>query len=334
LDRHRCRTRNGCDAAFHIAMNNIDHAPRLAPKTFHFSDVDEFRYAIRGLNFEFTPFVRKISAEQTILSLPGCDVNLTRAFSRIVDAQLVENCTAIGFAMDDLDVPVRFNGSQRAGPVIVIGGGAAVYTTIEVVQRQIASVVFRPEVKDRGWPQAALNFKLFETTAAGLDRLRTAVREVLAAASQPVEAADVALTAAAMKESLLGAVDDAFESVVPARWTLRPNDERNFKIFQDIRALLADDLSQPIYSEEIARKLGLPVRTMHDVVRRYRGMSLHRYLRLRRLWLVRRRLLAGADSVKAVALAFGFWHLSDFSGSYRDQFGETPSQTLDRGRGR
>ncbi|MCK1313361.1 helix-turn-helix domain-containing protein, partial [Bradyrhizobium sp. 23] len=38
------------------------------------------------------------------------------------------------------------------------------------------------------------------------------------------------------------------------------------------------------------------------------------------------------DSVKAVALAFGFWHLSDFSRSYCDQFGETPSQTLESGR--
>ena len=135
-----------------------------------------------------------------------------------------------------------------------------------------------------------------------------------------------------MKETLLGAVDAISESIVPARWTLCPNDERNFKVFQDIRALLSDDLSQPIYSDEIARKLGLSVRTMHDVARRYRGMSLHRYLRLRRLWLVRQRLLAGADSVKAVALAFSFWHLGDFSRSYRDQFGETPSQTLESGR--
>lgn len=315
-------------------MNSIDDVPKLAPKTFRFSDVDEFRYAIRGLNFEFTPFVRKIAAEQTILSLPGCDVNLTRAFPRVVDAQLVENCTAIGFMMDDLDVPVRFNGAQRARPVIVIGNGGAAYTTIEEVPRQIASVVFRPEVTDRGWPRAAQTFNIFETSAAGLNRLRDVVREVMAAASEPVEAADLPLKAAAMKESLLAAVDHAVESIVPARWTLRPNDERSFKIFQDIRALLSDDLSQPIYSEEIARKLGLSVRTMHDVVGRYRGMSLHRYLRLRRLWLVRRRLLAGADSVKAVALAFGFWHLSDFSRSYRDQFDETPSQTLERGRGR
>ncbi|MET3990212.1 AraC family transcriptional regulator [Bradyrhizobium barranii] len=306
----------------------------IAPRVFRFSDVDEFRNAIRGLNFEFTPFVRRISAEQTILSLPGCDVNFTRAFPRVVDAQLVENCTAIGFTMDELNVPIRFNGSQRARPVIVIGIGGAAYTTIEEVERQIASVVFRPEVTDRGWPHATSSFKIFETTAASLNRLRSLVREVLAAASEPIGAADVQLKAAAMKESLLGAVDDAFESVVAARWTLRPNDERNFRIFREIRALLSDDLSQPIYSEEIARKLNLSVRTLHDVVRRYRGMSLHRYLRLRRLWLVRQRLLAGADSVKAVALAFGFWHLSDFSRSYRDQFGETPSQTLELGRQR
>ncbi|WP_375160098.1 helix-turn-helix domain-containing protein [Bradyrhizobium sp. RDT46] len=315
-------------------MNSIDDVPGLAPRIFRFSDVDEFRYAIRGLDLEFTPFVRSISAEQIILSLPGCDVNLTTAFPRVVDAQLVENCTAVGFNMDDLDVPIRFNGSQRARPAIVIGSGGAAYTIVEEVQRQIASVIFRPEVTDRGWPRASRSFKIFETSAAGLDRLRHVVREVMAAASEPVEAADLRLTARAMKESLLAAVDHALMDVVSVRWTLRPNDERNFRIFREISALLSDDLSQPIYSEEIARKLGLSVRTLHDVVRRYRGMSLHRYLRLRRLWLVRRRLLAGADSVKAVALALGFWHLSDFSRSYRDQFGETPSQTLERGRGR
>ncbi|MDA9501209.1 AraC family transcriptional regulator [Bradyrhizobium sp. CCBAU 11357] len=315
-------------------MNSIDDVPRSALKTFRFSDVDEFRNAIRGLNFEFTPFVRKISAEQTILALPGCDVNLTRAFPRVVDAQLVENCTAIGFTMDDLNVPIRFNGSQRARPVVVIGNGGAAYTTIEEVQRQIASVIFRPEVRDRGWPLTLSSFKIFEISPVGLQRLRGVVREVLAEASGPVDARELLLKGAAMKESLLGAVDDAFATIVSARWTLGPNDGRNFRMFQDIRALLSEDLSEPIYSDEIARKLGLSVRTMHDIVRRYRGMSLHRYLRLHRLWLVRRRLLAGADSVKAVALAYGFWHLSDFSRSYRDQFGETPSQTLDRGRRR
>jgi AraC family ethanolamine operon transcriptional activator len=48
--------------------------------------------------------------------------------------------------------------------------------------------------------------------------------------------------------------------------------------------------------------------------------------------LVRRRLIAGADSVKAAALAYGFWHLSDFAQAYREQFGEVPSETLGRSR--
>ncbi|MGX4772203.1 helix-turn-helix domain-containing protein [Bradyrhizobium guangdongense] len=315
-------------------MTSIDDAPGLAPKIFRFADVDEFRYAIRGLNFDFTPLGRGIATEQIILQLPGCDVNMTRAFPRVVDAQLGADCTAVGFAMDDLDVPIRFNGTRRDRAAIVLGSSGAAYNTIQEVERQIASVVFRPEVKDRGWPETNSSFKIFETSPPALQWLRTVVREVMAAASEPVDSAEVPLKGAAMKESLLGAVDVVFANVMPARWTLRPNDERQFKLFQDIRALLSEDLGQPIYSEEIARKLGLSVRTMHDVVLRYRGMSLHRYLRLRRLWLVRQRLLAGADSVKAVALAFGFWHLSDFSRSYRDQFGETPSETLERGRRR
>jgi AraC family ethanolamine operon transcriptional activator len=71
-----------------------------------------FATRIRGLNFEFTPFVRTIAAEQIILQLPGCDVNVTRSFPRVVDAQLIADCTAVGFAMDDLEVPIRFNGAQ------------------------------------------------------------------------------------------------------------------------------------------------------------------------------------------------------------------------------
>ena len=95
---------------------------------------------------------------------------------------------------------------------------------------------------------------------------------------------------------------------------------------------MSDDLAQPVYSGELAKQIGVSVRTMHDAVKQYRGMTLHRYLRVRRLWLVRKRLIEGSQSVKACALAFGFWHLGDFSVSYRSQFGETPSETLARSR--
>ena len=61
-----------------------------------------------------------------------------------------------------------------------------------------------------------------------------------------------------------------------------------------------------------------------------RGMSMHRYTRMRRLWNVRQRLVHGAsaEAIKMVAFANGFWHMGEFSSQYRNMFGETPQQTL------
>ena len=80
----------------------------------------------------------------------------------------------------------------------------------------------------------------------------------------------------------------------------------------------------------MARHLGVSVRTLHNAVVAIRGMSMHRYTRLRRLWNVRQQLVLGAptDAIKAVALVNGFWHMGEFISLYRDLFGETPQQTL------
>jgi AraC-like DNA-binding protein len=304
-------------------------APLLVPKIYRFTDVDQFRSSVRSLEVSFTPLVRRISAEQIILNLPGCAINFTRSFPRITDGQLARGCTAVGFSMDD-DVAIRFNGIDRDQSVVVVGSDGAVYNTVERVERQFASIVFTPEIADRGWPQSGGTFKMFETSPSAHCRLRELVTEVLSAPSRfaNVPIAGEIEIASAIKESFLAGIDAAFADAVTAAWTA--NSARHFKIFQDIRAILAGNIANPIYSEELAREVGVSVRTVHDAVLRYTGMSLHRYLRLRRLWLVRQRLLAGTHSVKASALAFGFWHLGDFSKSYRFQFGETPSETLAR----
>jgi AraC-like DNA-binding protein len=312
-------------------MNDNAPAPMMAPKIFRFADVDHFRQSVRGLQVDFTPLATKISAEQIILNLQGFDVNLIKSFPRILDAQLAPNCTAIGFTMDD-GFPIRFNGVERDRSVIVIGRGRSAYTAVERTARQFTSIVFSPEVDDRGWPQAGPNFMMFETSASAHGRLRELILNILSVSANLSENYGRNETALAIKESLFSAIDAAFADVVPARWVSRANSVRQFKIVQDIQAVLAGDVGNPIYSGELAKAVGISVRTMHDAIWRYRNMSLHRDLRLRRLWLVRQRLLSGTDSVKACALAFGFWHMSDFSRSYRFQFGESPSETLARSR--
>jgi AraC-like DNA-binding protein len=311
-------------------MNDIA-LPTLAPKIFRFADIDEFRSSVRNLNVEFTPLARNISAEQTILNLPGCDVNFTKSFPRIFDAQLGPHSTAVGFSMDD-GVPIRFNGVERDQSVIVIGRSGAAYSAVERTPRQYASIIFSPDVEDRGWPQTGSSFKMFETSLAAQHSLRALVLKVLSVSPQPTEPVEVNAIAAAIRESLLATADAAFADVVPAPWADRANSTRKLKVFQDVQAALSGQFGSPIYSGALARQIGVPVRTMHDAVLTYRGMSLHRYLRLRRLWLARQSLLAGTQSVKASALAFGFWHMGDFSRGYRLQFGESPSETLAKSR--
>lgn len=110
-----------------------------------------------------------------------------------------------------------------------------------------------------------------------------------------------------------------------------PTRERHSAIVADLDELVsALPPSRPLYSKELARQIGTSVRTLQSASLSVVGMSLHSYLRLRRLSQVRLQLSMSAFSVKSAALANGFWHLGDFSRVYCRTFGEMPSQTLAR----
>jgi len=177
-------------------------AQTVAPKIFRFSDIDAFRSSVRNLNVDFTPLARTISAEQIVLNLAGCDVNYTKSFPRIVDAQLDPNCTLVGFSMDE-GVPIRFNGvEEESRPAIVIGSGGAVYTQVERAPRQYASIVFAPEIEGRGWPKSGAAFKIVETSAAALHALRELTLRVTSLSFERVDPLKFAEVSAAIRESL------------------------------------------------------------------------------------------------------------------------------------
>jgi AraC-like DNA-binding protein len=94
---------------------------------------------------------------------------------------------------------------------------------------------------------------------------------------------------------------------------------------------MAGRIGQSLYSEEVREALGVPMRTLHDAFVAVHGMSMHRYLRIRRLNLARRALRidpgGGQTQVKAAALRYGFWHFGRFAQEYRALFGELPSET-------
>jgi AraC family ethanolamine operon transcriptional activator len=106
---------------------------------------------------------------------------------------------------------------------------------------------------------------------------------------------------------------------------------RRVRIVADAEDFLAAAMGRPIYTQEIAAALGVGQRLLTAAFSAVYGMSVHRYLLLRRLHLVRRSLMspAGASTrIKTVALDHGFWHLGQFTRDYRAMFGETPTETL------
>jgi AraC family ethanolamine operon transcriptional activator len=313
-------------------MSAVSITPSPAFKTFQFSDVDEFKTAVRKFSVDFTPLTRKISVWQSVLNLPDFDVTVVQSFPRLADVQLAANCTAICLTMSDDDL-VRFNGIDVGQAYVGVGYGGSSFSIAERTGAQLASINFTPEIHDRGWPEASRHFSVFATATSAHQKLRLLVSEIMRFASAAPDALVVPKTMSAIREALLLAVDQVFEGTNRSSSRRSLHSASAFAIFQRVEAHLMEDLKRPIYSEALANAAGVSVRTLQDVIMQYRGMSLHRYLRLKRLWLVRKRLLiAGQTSVKACALEYGFWHMSDFARSYQNHFGETPSETVSKAR--
>jgi AraC-like DNA-binding protein len=311
-------------------MSSVQTPPQPALETFRYTDVDQFTKALRKFEVHFTPLARRISLRQTILNLPEFDIAVAGTFHRLVDMQLADDCTSVCFS-PDRSGGVRFNGLELDRLCIGIGHGGDGFSMVENPGGQLAGVVFAPEVRDRGWPDTRGHFAAYLMTPAAQAKLAILTAEVLDFAAISPHALRSPDTRVAIKESMLSAVDQAFQ---PAN-VFRPLQARqlgkNFRIFKRVEDAIAQDLKGPIYSEALAQAVGISIRMLQDVVMQFRGVTLHRYLRLKRLWLVRRRLLAGHTSVKACALEYGFWHMGDFSKSYVTLFGEPPSRTLARG---
>jgi transcriptional regulator GlxA family with amidase domain len=82
---------------------------------------------------------------------------------------------------------------------------------------------------------------------------------------------------------------------------------------------------------ELARRTGVPERTLRAAFQGSYGLSAHEYLRIQRLHQARRLLRTSAQdqtTVTQIAFGLGFWDLGRFSGAYGSLYGERPSETL------
>lgn len=101
---------------------------------------------------------------------------------------------------------------------------------------------------------------------------------------------------------------------------------------QEARDFIEQRLSEELDVRSIANAAGVSVRTLQKMFTEDLQQSPTQYLRTRRLERAREDLAdsspGGRVTVSTIAARWGFNHLGRFSVTYKDTFGESPSQTL------
>lgn len=98
--------------------------------------------------------------------------------------------------------------------------------------------------------------------------------------------------------------------------------------------IFRQSVTRPLTMTELARRCGVPVRTLNQHFGAFLRVSPMRYLRRLRLAAAREALLAAGRqlTVSDVAKRYQFHHFGRFAEQYRRTFGETPAATLRRAR--
>jgi AraC family ethanolamine operon transcriptional activator len=290
-------------------------------------DFDHFRN-IEGLGEASSIPIdcRSFAASFASLRLKACTIYLQQTFPRILQIRYSTTGAIVGLMMDDA-ASLILNGVEARVPAILLVKGSA---KCEIVEQQANLVALINSVDDRGWPGELDRARVIATERAKFEALRTTLRDVLVLASHSPDILAQPNVIESIEESILQAVDLAMAAASPASEAKRLSLSHYLALVRKFDEFVAANAGKTLYSADVARQLGVSVRTLHNAVVAIRGMSMHRYMRLRRLWNVRQQLLRGASlqSIKAVALVNGFWHMGEFTASYRELFGETPQQTL------
>lgn len=290
------------------------------------ADFDHFRGIGIGDVHSIPLDLKGFAASFATVKLKSSAIHLQQSFPRILQGVYRSRGAIVAVPMDD-GVAAALNGEPIRHPMIMLARGDAPCEVVEP-RANLWAIINFDVVGTRDWPGQPDSAWLLPTRSVELDALRAIVFDVFSLASRP-GGVDLPNMIENMEESMLQVTDRVMLAVPPAE-VRRVSLTQYLTLVRTLDEFLSFNASRTLYSADIASELGASVRTLHNAVMAIRGMSLHRYVRLKRLWNARQQLAAGPSTIaiKAVALANGFWHMGEFSSLYRSTFGETPQQTL------
>ncbi|QQO17631.1 AraC family transcriptional regulator [Bradyrhizobium diazoefficiens] len=308
-------------------------APSSALQLVRFADVDAFRPAESMEDARSIPLdVVNFAAARAVVNLPGCRIIVARSFARILDTVYRAPGGMVILPMTD-DLRASSSGMDLDSRFYVALRGNHDCHFVEHHTNHHALIMFSPALRDRGWFDCADALRVRIADPAAHLHARQLVLDILRTASVNPHMFETREVAAHLQEGLLLAFDDLFRNNPTSDCGVPNAGARSAKLVQRIDDYVAAYPTTPIYTADLAHEFGVSVRTLGGAVSKVRGMSLHQYIRLKRLWAARAQLLRSRGaSVATCARAQGFHHLGEFAAAYRATFHEAPSDTLARAR--
>ncbi|TYL89277.1 AraC family transcriptional regulator [Bradyrhizobium rifense] len=308
-------------------------APSSALQLIRFTDVDAFRPAESLEDARSIPLdVANFAAARAVVNLPACRIIVARSFARILDTAYRAPGGMVILPMSD-DLRASSSGMDLDSRFFIALRGNHDCHFVEPQINHHALIMFSPTLRDRGWFDRA--DALWVRIADPVAHLyaRQLVQDILRTASIAPRMFATTEAAAHLQEGLLLAFDDLFRTNPLSERSAANAGARSARLVQRIDDYVAAYPTAPIYTADLAGEFGVSIRTLGGAVAKVRGMSLHQYIRLKRLWATRTQLLrSGGASVASCARAQGFHHLGEFAAAYRATFHEAPSDTLARAR--
>ncbi len=309
--------------------------PTAALSMAQFSDIDAFRPVDFVADARSVPLnLVNFHTARASVQLPCCQITALTSFARIVDVSYRVAHGVIIFQLED-NYEVSANGMYVNRPAFLAMRGHVDCQFHEPRGSLHAIITFGAGLRDREWFETPDQLCAFTSDVGALATARSVVTRILQTASAEPHRMQEPGFPLALQESLLFAIDEMFRRSRTAEISGRISSRSYCRLVRMIDEYVAYHAASPIYSAELAEQCGVSVRTLGTAVASVRGMSLHRYLRLKQLWSARTQLVKGsaAITVTSCARANGFHHMGEFARLYRAAFHEPASRTLARARG-
>ena len=265
--------------------------PHRRFRSSQFSDIDAFRPVEFVADARSVPLnLANFHTARAMVQLPFCQITVLTSFPRIVDVSYRAAHGVVIFQIED-NYDVSVNGMSVNRPAFLGMRGNLDLQFVEPRGSLHAIVTLGAGLQDREWFDTPDELCAFTPDPDALATVRSVTTGILQTASARPDLLQEPRSALALQESLLLAIDEMFRRSRPPEVAGRLASQSYCRLVRMIDEYVAFHAASAIYSADLAEQCGVSVRTLGTAVASVRGMSLHRYLRLKQLWSARAQLV-------------------------------------------